>query len=117
MIKGIGPSLSALHSFQKKVQSTANNIANLETDGYKKSRVTLEEAEPDGVKATVETVDQPGPLVLEQTADGEQLVEQSNVELTEEIPQLILSKRAFQANLKVIESENEMIGSLLDVKG
>lgn len=44
-------------------------------------------------------------------------LEQSNVELGEEIPRLMLSKRHFQANLKIIEAEDEMLGSLLDMKG
>jgi flagellar basal-body rod protein FlgC len=38
------------------------------------------------------------------------------VELAQELPNLILSKRFFQANLKVIQTEDEILGSLLDIK-
>ncbi|MBU0728243.1 MAG: flagellar hook protein FlgE [Proteobacteria bacterium] len=44
-------------------------------------------------------------------------LEQSNVELAEELPNLMITKRSFQANLKVLKAEDEMLGSLLDIKG
>ncbi len=44
-------------------------------------------------------------------------LEISNVELAEEIPNLMISKRFYQANLKVIQTADEMLGSLLDTKG
>ncbi len=117
MISGIHSALSGLQAFQKKVDTIANNTANVATDGFKKSRVTLEEQQPQGVAAKVEKIEDPGPVVLEQTPAGETLVEKSNVELTEELPNLMLSRRFFQANLKTIQAEDEMLGSLLDIKG
>ena len=117
MISGINSALSGLLAFQKKVDSIANNTANVYTPGYKKTRVTLASQEPQGVTANVQKIETPGPLALEQTSDGEQLVEQSNVELSEELPNLMLSRRFFQANLKVIQTADEMLGSLLDTKG
>ena len=50
--------------------------------------------------------------------DGEKVEkETANVDLTEEIPDLVLTKRAYQANLKTIETQDEMLGSLLDTIG
>jgi len=43
-------------------------------------------------------------------------LEQSNVELATELPSLMLTKRYFQANLKVVAAEDEMLGNLLDIK-
>ncbi len=116
MISGIHSALSGLTAIQKKVESNAHNVANIETDGFKKTKVTLHEAEPQGVEAKVEQVNTQGPLVLEQTPKGEELVEKSNVELSEELPSLMLSRRFFQANLKTVQIEEEMLGSLLDIK-
>lgn len=116
MITGVNAALSGLLAIQKKVESTANNIANAESDGYKKTRVTLSSAEPQGVEARVQQINTPGPHVLEQTPRGEELVEKSNVELTEELPSLMLSRRFFQANLKMLQTQDEMLGSLLDIK-
>ncbi|MBU0673054.1 MAG: flagellar basal body protein [Proteobacteria bacterium] len=117
MISTSYSALSALRAFSKKLDVTANNTANADSDGFKKSKVTLEETVPAGVTSRVETITDPGPMVFEQTSQGEMPVEKSNVELTEELPNLLLTRRFFQANLKTIETEGEMLGSLLDIKG
>ncbi|MBU0485727.1 MAG: flagellar hook-basal body complex protein [Proteobacteria bacterium] len=44
-------------------------------------------------------------------------LEQSNVELSQELSNMILTKRFFQANLKIMQTEDEMLGSLLDIFG
>lgn len=118
MISGINSTLSALRGLSTKLDSTANNVANMESDGFKKTRVTLEEGgAAGGVSARVERVETPGPQVLETTPAGTTLVEKSNVELTEEIPNLMMVKNSYKANLKVIQVNDEMLGSLLDIKG
>lgn len=116
VINGIHSSISALLGLQKKLESTANNVANSNSDGYKKTKVTLQEGDPNGVSVHIQKIEDQGPMVYEQTAGGEQLVEKSNVDLTEEIPDLMLTKRFYQANLKAIQTEDEMLGSLLDIK-
>lgn len=117
MIGGIYSGLSALRAIQTKVDSTANNTANINTDGFKKTQVNLVGGAPHTVTAEVRKVETPGPLVYEQGPDGAGLVEKSNVELSEEIPNMMLSKRAFQANVKAIQAADEMLGYLLDIKG
>ena len=117
MVSGIQAALSGLMALQKKTAATAHNIANVNTEGYKKVRVTMAETTPPGgVEAKAEVVTTPGPLVQKQTASGQELVEQSNVELTEELPNLMLSRRYFQANLKVVQTEDERLGYLLNIK-
>ncbi|HET98164.1 MAG TPA: flagellar biosynthesis protein FlgC [Desulfurivibrio alkaliphilus] len=117
MVSGIHSALSGLLALQKKTAATAHNTANVNTDGYKKVRVTLAETTPPGgVEARAEVVATPGPLVQEQTAAGPELVEKSNVDLAEELPNLMLSRRYYQANLKVVQTEDERLGSLLDIK-
>ena len=116
MISGIHSALSGLMAIQKKTESNANNVANINTDGYKKTRVTLHEQEPQGVTTETKQINDPGPMVYEQTPEGETLVEKSNVELAEELPSMMLSRRQFQANIKTIQITDEMLGSLLDIK-
>lgn len=117
MISGIHSALSGLAALQKKIEANATNVANVNTDGYKHYRVTLSEQSPNGVAAQVERVETPGPMVYEQTQAGETLVEKSNTELAEELPNAMLTKRFFQANLKTVQTTDEMLGSLLDIKG
>lgn len=115
MLSGISSGLSALKAIQTRTQSTANNTANINTDGFKKTRVTMVEAGTQGVTAQVQRVETPGAMVYESTQAGEVLVEKSNVDLTEELPQMIIDRRAFQANIKTIKAQDEMLGSLLDI--
>lgn len=44
-------------------------------------------------------------------------LEGSNVDITEEIVDQIVSKVAFKANVNVIKANDEMLGSILDIKG
>jgi flagellar basal body rod protein FlgG len=108
-------SLSGLNAFQKQLSVAANNLANLQTDDFKKSRTVLEAAQPQGVIAKSQKLELPGPLVFEQTPEGEQLVEQSNVDVGEEMPNVLAGQRAYEANLKMLKVANETTGSLLDL--
>jgi flagellar basal-body rod protein FlgC len=116
MIPAMQSALSGLSAYSTKVSSNANNIANVNTEGFKKSRVLLSNAEPQGVQAQAQRVETPGPMTYEQTSKGLELVEQSNVDLGEELPQMSLNARFYQANLKTLQVTDEMLGSLLKAK-
>ena len=117
MITGLSSSISALIAFGKKVAVTANNVANLQSEGFKKSRTLLEERSQGGVAAEIETVNTPGVVITEEDAQGTVKRELSNVDLEKEIPETILAEKSYQANLKTIKTEDEMLGYLLDTKG
>ena len=116
MITGLSNSISALFAFGKKMAVTANNVANLQSEGFKRSRTLLEEGSQGGVAARVETVNTPGMVITEEDEQGTVERELSNVDLEKEIPETILTQRGYQANLKTIEAHDEMLGSLLDIK-
>ena len=116
MTQAINAALSALGALGVKLSVTANNIANVNTDGFKKSRVIFEATDPYGVTASVSEVDTPGGPAP--SADGtSQMKESSNVDLAEEIVNLKLTEHAFEANIKPIKAEEEMTGKLLDILG
>lgn len=116
MIPATQSALSALQAFGTKLNSNANNIANASSEGYKKTRVLLENQEPHGVKAITEKVDTPGTMRYEETNNGEDFVELSNVDLAQELPESSINARFYQANLKTLQVADEMIGSLLKLK-
>jgi flagellar hook protein FlgE len=116
MISAYQSALTALQAFGTKIQSTSNNIANANTDGFKKNRVTMAEMLPQGVKAEVDKVETPGTSIFEETSEGFDLVELSNVELSSEIPDMNLTTQFYKANLKTIETVNAMTGALLNLK-
>lgn len=115
MIYATNNSLSALSAYGKKMDVTANNIANALTDEFKKSRVTMEEGNPSGVKAVIDRVETQG-FPKESIKDGEPVtVEASNVDLNEELPEMSITRTAYSANLKTLKAQNDMMGSLLDI--
>ena len=117
MIRSLTASVSALTAYGHKMAATANNIANSNTDGFKRSRVDLQEAPADGVRADIRQENTPGPPNPDaKTLPGlpDQL---SNVNLTQEIPELIIAGQGYAANLKALEAQDDMIGSLLDIMG
>jgi len=116
MIPAASSALSGLQAFGTKMNSNANNIANVSSEGYKKTRVTLSNQAPQGVKASVETVDSPGMMRLEETQNGSEFVELSNVDLAEELPESQLNSRFYQANLKTLQTVDEMTESLINIK-
>ena len=114
MPNGIDPALSALRAFGKKVEVTANNVANLDTDGFKKKRAILQEASPSGITVSIEQVNTPGaPLPPDEGKDD--IRESSNVAVEEEMVDLITTGHAYTANLKVLETEDEILGTLFDI--
>lgn len=117
MISTVQSAMSALQAFGKKIESNANNIANSNTEGYKRTQVHLSTMEPNGVQATVEKTTTPGTMVYDQTARGYELIEQSNVDLGRELPEMMLNTHFYQANLKTLQATDELLSSVLDIKG
>ncbi len=117
MISALNGTLSALSAFITKLGATADNIANVNTDGFKRNRAALHEDDNGGVRVELSKDQSPG-LRYDVIEDGKKVEkETSNVDLAEEIPDLMLTKRAYQANLKTVETQDEMLGSLLDTIG
>lgn len=117
MIAGINSAISALSAFEKKLNSTAHNIANVNTDGYKRTRVIIEDNGSQGVSADVQKVNTPGPRVYEPGNGTTSLVEKSNVDLSTEMVNLIVARRSYQANIKTFQTSDEILGSLMDIIG
>ncbi len=115
MISGISGAVSALNAYGKKLHVSANNTANVDSDGFKKDRVVIAEGDNGTVQARTEKVDTPGPMVNEATDQGSILVEKSNVDLAQEVTNQVLARRGYEANLATLRTFDEMLGSVLDI--
>ena len=120
MSNAMNIALTALRAFDKKLDVSANNVANVNTNGFKKSRADMQETYPDGVKVSISQINTPG-LLLPEDAEGNsppssEPVESSNVDLATELVDLLTTPYQYEANLKVIQSEEEMTGELFDIK-
>ena len=116
MISAYQSALTGLQAFGTKLQSNGNNIANANTTGFKKTMVTNASVDPQGVKAEINKVSTPGTSVFQDTGTGMELVELSNVGLGTELVDMNLNSTMYKANLKTIETVNDMTGALLDLK-
>ncbi len=115
MLGGIYASLSGLAAAQNNIVTAAHNTANANTEGFKRQRVTFEEVDPLGVESRIETVDTPGPIVFQESDNGLIATEQSNVDLGDEAINLILGQRLYEANLRALDIQNQVLGNVLDI--
>ncbi len=117
MINALNASISGVTAFRQRLDVTANNIANVDTDGFKKQAALFSEGDNGGVKVRVDQVEDPG-YPKETVVDGELVkTESSNVDLVAELTEMIPTQAGYDANLKVIQTEDEMVGALLDTLG
>ena len=105
--------LTALQALEKKSEVIADNIANVNTDRFKKSRANLEEGSPSGVKVSMEQVNTSIETV---TAEAAEPVP-SNVDLAEELIDLIVTRSSYTANTKTVKAADQMQGFLFDILG
>jgi len=117
MISAVNSTISALQANKTRLGVTADNIANVNTDEFKKSRAIQKEGNNGHVQVNIERVNTPGHRYQE--LEGNQVIEKegSNVNLEEEIPELMVTQRTYEANLKVLQTHDKMLGTLLDITG
>jgi len=111
VINSIGSTIAGLSVHAKKVETIAHNVANVNTDGFKKDRVTILSNESGFPEAHISKIKTPGYTI--QSPEGE--IESSNVDLAEEIINMTVGKNGYKANLKVLEGEKEVFDSVLDI--
>jgi flagellar hook protein FlgE len=115
VISAINSTVSALQAYKTQMEVASNNVANLNTENFKKSKATLREGHKSDVQAEVNIVNTPGQRY--RYLEGEQMVakETTDVDLTEEFPQLMASQHAYEANMKVLHAQEKILGTTLDI--
>lgn len=126
MTDAISSAQSALGAFSTSMAFTANNVANLDTDGYKSKDARLSTG-PNGQGVQVSGVSEdtsPGALrdgtasVQNAAGDSEtrsDMVETSNVDLTRQMVDMTETSQAYGANTAVVRTADDMAGTLLDM--
>lgn len=117
MLSAISSSVSALQAYKTQMRVASNNVANVNTEEFKKSKAILKEGANGDVQVEVNQVNTPGHRYQE--LEGDQMVEKetSNVDLTEEFPQMMVTQHAYEANMKVLQAQDKMLGTTLDIVG
>jgi len=114
MIDGLSSTISSLQAHDRKMNVNANNIANVNTNGFKRDRAALQEGQAGDVRVSLTKDMSPAPEdPLAPDAPGVEK-ELSNVDLADELTGMIPTEIGYKANLKTIRTRDEMIGTLLD---
>ncbi|MDT8998886.1 flagellar basal body protein [Paucibacter sp. APW11] len=98
MAISLSTALSGIAAANERIRASSNNIANVQTPGYRRERVELSSLPADGVQARAAQSGETGPAL---EAD---LVEQRS------------ATYAFVANLKMLQTQVRAEGTLLDIK-
>ncbi|MDR3670519.1 MAG: hypothetical protein P4L36_06735 [Holophaga sp.] len=101
---GIPASLSGLQTAGQSIALSANNVANLNSTGYRARSLTQEDLPQGGVYGAAVQQSQ-APL----NPGG------GNVDLATEAVNLDTQGTAYQADLKFLQVQNKMLGSALDL--
>lgn len=89
--------LSGLNAASLQLQSSAHNIANTQTPGFRRQLVQQSAEPAGGVRASIETFAVPGEA------------------LAEDIVNQMAASVVYRANLQTLRTDRSMTGSLLDV--
>ena len=140
MSRASGRSYNGLKAASMSVSAAASNIANIgvsealvdgeiqpvtpgqapgqqpgDQGGYRPLKVIQESLADGGVRASYGAISPASVVVfnpLDANADEDGLVAMPNVDLAAELLNLGIAQRAYEASLKVVETEEEMSGSL-----
>ncbi len=99
----ISTNVSSLQANQMFMNANANNIANVNRDGFRPTQTTISNPAKGNIKANFTKANDTGSP-------------KSQTNLTKEIPDQIIISGVNEANINAIKTQNEMMGSLLDLK-
>ncbi len=89
---------SGLQAAQARLNSTAHNVANAQTEGFQRQQTTGQALPSGGVQTQTGRVPQPG------------------ADLAQDTVERISAAYSFQANLKTVQTADAMLGALLDTR-
>ncbi|WP_456389546.1 flagellar basal body rod C-terminal domain-containing protein [Hydrogenimonas sp.] len=90
----ISTNVASMQSHTAWMSQNAHNIANVNTEGFHADNTVMD----NGPKAIIESTDKP-------------------VDLAKELPEQTVISDGFATQVSAIRTQNEMIGTLLDLKG
>lgn len=104
MMDSIGLALSGMRAYRKGLVANADNVANLNTEGYERARTTFSATPGGGVEARV-------------TREPNPSEDATSVDLAEEAVDNITFANGYRANAAMVRQSDRMVGALLDMFG
>lgn len=108
MLGGIEAALTGMQTAGRMLGASAHNIANAQTDGFKRLKSIPEEGSVGGVRVT---------LAQDHTAGSAFLAmhEGSHVDIQEELINTLEATQLFEANVGSLKVQSKLLGTLLDI--
>ena len=116
MFVGFASALSGIQAGSRLLGASAHNIANAQTENFKRTQAAFEDSLSGGVIVSLSTDNRPGPQLLS-SDDAFNFREGSNVELEEELVRTLEATNLIEANLASLRTQDRVLGSLLDMIG
>ena len=110
--------ISGLRAADKRLEVSASNTVNAQSENYTPRRVVQTALGGGGTKADVVDVRPPTvPIYNPQhpAADADGVMQRPNVAPDAEVVEQMLARRAFEANLRTIETADQMSKTILDI--
>lgn len=99
-----GSTISSMNAHSTWMDVNANNVANVNSDKFKSVDTKLEEGQKNNPKAVL------------RESERETVEDRSNTDLTKELTEQIPIEKGFGVNATVVKTEDEMLGTLMDIK-
>ena len=106
---GVSASSSGIQAVTQSMAASANNLANLNTDGYR-AQTVVQEAQPQGGVRDTVVLQSPAQPQAQSRPGG------SNVDPATEAVNLDTQGTSYQANLQAANAQQQMLGSALDLQ-
>ncbi len=114
MFSGFAAALSGIQAGTRILGASAHNIANAQTDNFKRTQTTLTESSAGGVVVSLSQDVRPGVQFL--TGDDPFLFpEPANVDVGQEIINTVAATHLVEANIASAQTQDTTLGSLLDI--
>ena len=98
----IQTNVSSIQAHQTLLNNSAHNVANVNTDGFVPTQTTLNDT-GSGVRAS-------------STKATDNSSERSQTDLAKELPDQMIAQDGVAVNVTAIRTQDEMLGTLLDIK-
>lgn len=115
MILPIGKSVAALEGLANKMEFIARNVVEASTDGLQKQIYITKADDSDQVKKGRSTFQAKAGGAHVEITPGHGNA--TDGDLIEEFPKMVIGKRYYEANIRYIQYQNELVGTVLHMIG
>ncbi|HXA48388.1 MAG TPA: flagellar basal body protein [Burkholderiaceae bacterium] len=106
-ISAFASGLSGLHSFQTALDSSANNVANIDTPGYRPEQADFQDIANGGVNAVVTTPHSPSAASISNTPSG--------TDYATEAVNSLQYQFGFDVSAQAVKAAEHNLGTLINI--